>query len=181
VSDRKRVGIVHEHDVLRRGIASCLEEDPSLELAFAVAEGPPSEPIDVAVVSPRALAATSFESPVVLFREETSGTSSVRGARVYAALSLPRLTAEQLAASVRAAAARLRVSEQAGGREASRLDERRLKVLRLLASGETTKEISEKLSYSERTIKSFIRDVKYELSARSRAEAVAEGIRQGLI
>ena len=181
MSDRKRVGVVHEHDVLRRGIAGCLEEDPSLELAFAVAEGPPPEPIDVAVVSPRALAATSFDSPIVLFQEEAGARRSVRGARVYATLSLPRLTAEQIAASVRAAAARLRVSEQADGRETSRLDERRLQVLRLLASGESTKEISAKLSYSERTIKSFIRDVEYELSARSRAQAVAEAIRQGLI
>jgi DNA-binding NarL/FixJ family response regulator len=54
-------------------------------------------------------------------------------------------------------------------------------VLRLLAAGETTKSISAKLAYSERTIKTVIRDLQNELSARSRAHVVAEAMRQGLI
>jgi len=181
MTDRKRVGVVHEHDILRRGIAGCLEEDHALALTFSVAEGPPPEPVDVAVVSPRALAVTKLDCPVVVFQDGPLATSSVRAAGVYATLSLARLTAEQLVASVRAAAAGLGVSDQGAAREPSRLDERRLQVLRLLAAGETTKEISTKLSYSERTIKSLIRDVEYELGARSRAQAVAEAIRQGLI
>ena len=181
VSEPKRVGVVHEHDVLRRGIASCLDEDPALAVVFAVAEEPPSEAIDVAVVSSRALAATSFDCPVVLFRETTAQGPLVERETVYATLSLPQLTAEQLVASVRAAAVGLRVSEQETDRAAGRLDERRLEVLRLLAAGETTKSISAKLAYSERTIKTVIRDLETELSARSRAHAVAEAMRQGLI
>ena len=182
MSDRKRVGVVHEHDVLRHGIAGCLREDDALTLVFAVPEGPVPEPVDVAVVSSHALASTSFDCPLVLFQEAASSTTSTRaGAPVYATLSLPRLTAEQLVASVRAAAAGLKVSELSAAPAPSRLDERRLQVLRLLAAGETTKTISAKLSYSERTIKTLIRDVEYELSARSRAQAVAEAIRQGLI
>src|ERR671926_1041271 len=181
VSDRKRVGVVHEHDVLRQGIAGCLAEDDSLTLVFAVPEGPVPEPVDVAVVSSHALASTSFDCPLVLFQEAASSTTPKAGAPVYATLSLPRLTAEQLVASVRAAAAGLKVSELSAAPAPSRLDERRLQVLRLLAAGETTKTISAKLSYSERTIKTLIRDVEYELSARSRAQAVAEAIRQGLI
>jgi DNA-binding NarL/FixJ family response regulator len=181
VSEPKRVGIVHEHDLLRRGIASCLAEDPALVVVFAVADDPPDEAIDVAVVSSRALAATSFDVPVVLFRDTTAQGPVVQREMVYATLSLPQLTAEQLVASVRAAAVRLRVSEQDVQRAAGRLDERRLEVLRLLAAGETTKSISAKLAYSERTIKTVIRDLETELSARSRAHAVAEAMRQGLI
>ena len=182
MSERKRVGVVHEHDVLRQGIAGCLAEDDSLTLVFAVREGPVPEPVDVAVVSSQALASTSFDAPLVLFQEAPTRTTSTRaGASVYATLSLPRLTAEQLVASVRAAAAGLKVSELSAAPAPSRLDERRLEVLRLLAAGETTKTISAKLSYSERTIKTLIRDVEYELNARSRAQAVAEAIRQGLI
>jgi DNA-binding CsgD family transcriptional regulator len=181
VSDRKRVGVVHEHDVLRHGIAGCLQEDESLTLVFAVPEGPVPEAVDVAVVSAHALSTSSFDFPLVLFHEGATRTLARGGGQVYATLSLPRLTAEQLVASVRAAAAGLRVSELAAGPAPSRLDERRLEVLRLLAAGETTKTISAKLSYSERTIKTLIRDVEYELSARSRAQAVAEAIRQGLI
>ncbi|HYZ79304.1 MAG TPA: LuxR C-terminal-related transcriptional regulator [Gaiellaceae bacterium] len=181
MSDRKRVGVVHEHDVLRHGIAGCLKEDESLTLVFAVPEGPSPEAVDVAVVSTHALSSSSFDCPLVLFHEGTPRSPTSRGSQVYATLSLPRLTAEQLVASVRAAAAGLRVSELTTAPAPSRLDERRLEVLRLLAAGETTKTISAKLSYSERTIKTLIRDVEYELSARSRAQAVAEAIRQGLI
>jgi DNA-binding CsgD family transcriptional regulator len=182
VTDRKRVGVVHEHDVLRHGIAGCLEEDDSLTLVFAVRDGPLPEPVDVAVVSSRALASSSFDVPLVLFQEGAPAATPARSSpAVYATLSLPRLTAEQLVASVRAAAAGLKVSELDTAPAPSRLDERRLEVLRLLAAGETTKSISAKLSYSERTIKTLIRDVEYELSARSRAQAVAEAIRQGLI
>ena len=181
VSDRRRVGVVHEHDVLRHGIAGCLREDESLTVVFAVAEGPPPEPVDVAVVSAHALSTVTFDCPLVLFHEHAPRAAAPRGAGVYATLSLPRLTAEQLTASVRAAAAGLKVSELESASAPSRLDERRLEVLRLLAAGETTKTISERLSYSERTIKTLIRDVEYELSAKSRAQAVAEAIRQGLI
>ena len=181
MSEPKHVGVVHEHDVLRRGIAGCLEEDPSLEVVFAVAEAPPNEAIDVAVVSSRALAAESFDCPLVLFRDTTASGPVVQRDSVYATLSLPQLTAEQLVASVRAAAVGLRVSEQEAQPVAGRLDERRLEVLRLLAAGETTKSISAKLAYSERTIKTVIRDLETELGARSRAHAVAEAMRQGLI
>ena len=181
VSEPKRVGVVHEHDILRRGIAGCLEEDRALEVVFAVADAPPDEPIDVAVVSSRALAAESFDCPLVLFRDMTASGPVVQRDAVYATLSLPQLTAEQLVASVRAAAVGLRVSEQEAQRSAGRLDERRLEVLRLLAAGETTKSISAKLAYSERTIKTVIRDLETELGARSRAHAVAEAMRQGLI
>ena len=177
----KRVGIVHEHDLLRRGIASCLAEDPALVVVFAVAEEPPVESVDVAVVSSRALAATSFDVPVVLFRDTAAQGPVIQRETVFATLSLPQLTAEQLVASVRAAAVHLRVSEQDVQRAAGPLDERRLEVLRLLAAGETTKSISAKLAYSERTIKTVIRDLQNELSARSRAHVVAEAMRQGLI
>jgi DNA-binding CsgD family transcriptional regulator len=180
-SEPKRVGVVHEHDLLRRGIASCLTEDPALVVVFAAADEPPDDSIDVAVVSSRALAATSFDVPVVLFRDTAAQGPVIERETVFATLSLPQLTAEQLVASVRAAAVRLRVSEQDVERAAGPLDERRLEVLRLLAAGETTKSISTKLAYSERTIKTVIRDLQNELSARSRAHVVAEAMRQGLI
>ena len=35
VSEPKRVGVVHEHDVLRRGIASCLDDDLALDVETA--------------------------------------------------------------------------------------------------------------------------------------------------
>ena len=93
-SEPKRVGVVHEHDLVRRGIASCLGEDRALVVVFAVAEEPPTESIDVAVVSSRALAATSFDVPVVLFRDSAAQGPVIQRETVFATLSLPQLTAE---------------------------------------------------------------------------------------
>ena len=177
----KRVGVVHEHDVLRRGIAECLEEDHLLTVVFAVSDGPAPEPIDVAVVSTLALTTTSLDCNLVVFGDDLARVRVEHRAHVCAALSLGMGTAEQLIASVRAAAVGLHVEAANQGPKASRLDERRLEVLRLLADGDSTRLISSKLCYSERTIKSLIQDVESELNANNRAHAVAAAIRNGLI
>ena len=91
------------------------------------------------------------------------------------------MTAESLTATVRAVAAGFRVDHPKPDRERSRLDDKRRQILRLLAQGAATRDISKTLCYSERTIKALIQDVTRELRAETRAQAVAEAIRQGLI
>lgn len=54
-------------------------------------------------------------------------------------------------------------------------------MLALLAAGAATREIAQRLGYSERTIKNSIREVLVALHVSSRTQAVAEGIRLGLI
>lgn len=54
-------------------------------------------------------------------------------------------------------------------------------VLRMLADGDTTREIAQQLSYSERTVKSIVHDVLAKLNCRTRAHAVALAVRQGVI
>ncbi|MGH2720451.1 MAG: LuxR C-terminal-related transcriptional regulator, partial [Actinomycetota bacterium] len=71
------------------------------------------------------------------------------------------------------------LAERGGGPD--RLELRELEVLRMLAAGAGTREIAEALCYSERTVKTLIQEVERELGARSRAQAVAEGIRLGII
>jgi DNA-binding NarL/FixJ family response regulator len=63
----------------------------------------------------------------------------------------------------------------------SGLSERELNVLRLLADGLDTNEVSAKLFYSERTVKNIIHDVTSRLELRNRTHAVAYAIKQGLI
>jgi DNA-binding NarL/FixJ family response regulator len=97
---------------------------------------------------------------------------------------LPRqgLTVEMVLAAVRAAAAGLRVDAAAPeARSDTLFDERRLEVLGLLAQGADTRKIAEELRYSERTVKTLIHDIELRLGARTRAQAVAEAIRIGLI
>ena len=63
----------------------------------------------------------------------------------------------------------------------SGLTERELDVLRLLAEGLDTSEVSGRLFYSERTVKNIIHDVTSRLELRNRTHAVAYAIKQGLI
>jgi DNA-binding NarL/FixJ family response regulator len=61
------------------------------------------------------------------------------------------------------------------------LAQREVDVLRLLAEGLDTVEIANKLSYSERLIKSVIQTVVKRLELRNRTHAVAYAIRVGIL
>jgi DNA-binding NarL/FixJ family response regulator len=107
------------------------------------------------------------------------------------------LTPETLASAVRAAAdgtsvvtpdllehllAKLPENNEpkpAGGR--ARLTDREQQVLALIAAGHPTREVALELSYSERTVKNVLHDVVTKLNARSRSQAVAFAVREGLI
>jgi DNA-binding NarL/FixJ family response regulator len=103
------------------------------------------------------------------------------------------LTAEALGDAVRAAASgsgvvtpdllgRLVSGLQAEERPAMpRLTDREQQVLALIAEGHPTREVALQLSYSERTVKNVLHDVVTKLNARSRSQAVAFAVREGLI
>ncbi|GAA1990934.1 helix-turn-helix transcriptional regulator [Kitasatospora viridis] len=61
------------------------------------------------------------------------------------------------------------------------LSEREVEVLRFLSEGLSTKQISAKLSYSERTVKSVVHDVVTRLNLRNRTHAVVHALRAGVI
>ena len=63
----------------------------------------------------------------------------------------------------------------------SRLTQREQQVLGLVAAGHATREVAEQLSYSERTVKNVLHDVVTKLNARTRSQAVAFAVREGLI
>lgn len=63
----------------------------------------------------------------------------------------------------------------------SRLNDREQQVLTLIAAGHPTREVAEQLCYSERTVKNVLHDVVTKLNARSRSQAVAYAVREGLI
>jgi DNA-binding NarL/FixJ family response regulator len=64
---------------------------------------------------------------------------------------------------------------------AEHLTPREAEVLRLLADGLGNKDIAQRLSISEHTIKFHIRSILGKLGAASRTEAVTRGLRSGLI
>jgi DNA-binding NarL/FixJ family response regulator len=69
----------------------------------------------------------------------------------------------------------------AGGRETERLTSREHAVLSLVAEGVPSREIANRLAYSERTIKNILHDVITKLGARSRSHAVAVAVRERII
>lgn len=67
------------------------------------------------------------------------------------------------------------------GAASGALAAREVDVLRLLAEGASTRDISEHLAYSERTVKNIVRDLLVKLNCRTRAHAVGLATRQGVI
>ena len=168
-----QVGIVDEHEMFALGLKTCLAGSPLVKVSPVI-----DDDVDVVIVSPRLAEERRFSRPLVICGDPPNRLAP--GNEVMAVLGRATLTAEQLMASIHAAAVGLRVinSDQP---PVPRLAGRGLEVLALLAAGADTKEIAEQLGYSDRTIKSVIRDVQLRLGAKNRVQAVAEGIRQGLI
>ncbi|MDP2712544.1 MAG: response regulator transcription factor [Solirubrobacteraceae bacterium] len=80
----------------------------------------------------------------------------------------------------------LRSSPEPSDEESPRLSDQRLtereqRVLALIADGHLTRGVAEQLCYSERTVKNVLHDVVTKLNARSRSQAVAHAVRDGLI
>lgn len=61
------------------------------------------------------------------------------------------------------------------------LNEREIDVLRMLADGSDTREIAQRLCYSERTVKTIIQDITRRFGLRNRSHAVAYAVRHGII
>lgn len=59
--------------------------------------------------------------------------------------------------------------------------ERELSLLRLLAEGENNRSIAARLHLSEQTVKNLLSDIYRKLGVRTRSEAVAVALRQGVI
>lgn len=177
------VGVVDEHDIFRRGIVACLGSDAGLQVVYEARTGPVPVPVDVTVASARTVTRLIGPGPVLVCSDGRTPEDRFGSVRVIAVLPRDRLTEDQIVAAVRAAASGLRVGVAPAEPPAApgNLPERSIEILRLLAEGCSTHEISAAIGYSERTIKSAIQAVERRLGARGRAHAVAEAIRLGLI
>lgn len=61
------------------------------------------------------------------------------------------------------------------------MSEREREVLRLVAQGLDTREIAERMCYSQRTVKTILHDITNRFQLRNRSHAVAYAMREGLI
>ena len=137
--------------------------------------------------------------PLVVLLEDLDGEAAARMLRAGARAVLPRSAApEEIRAAVRAAAAGLASlpaalagallegtpPDGAGAPVDSGdhvLTTRERQVLTLLGEGLVNKEIAVRLGISEHTVKTHLAAIYEKLDASNRAEAVARGLRRGLI
>jgi DNA-binding NarL/FixJ family response regulator len=123
---------------------------------------------------------------VGLLRRDTLTPEALAAAVQGAVSGTSVVSSELLVALVRDGAATSREVARDGdgpqpGDDARRLTAREQQVLRLVAEGHPTRTVAERLCYSERTVKNVLHDVVAKLGARSRAQAVAHAVRDGLI
>ena len=136
-------------------------------------------------------------TPFVVLLEDLDGEAGARALRAGARAVLPRSASpEEIRAAVRAAAAGLASlpATLAGAlldgtsRDGARvgtgddiLTPREREILTLLGEGLVNKEIGARLGISEHTVKSHLTAIYEKLEASNRAEAVATGLRRGLV
>jgi DNA-binding NarL/FixJ family response regulator len=203
--------VLDTHTIYRRGLVACLdllEEVESVAEAERVRdawEHPALFEADLVLVDPSLPGGADFVTGVrenvgarVIICASEAGKDAALSALQAGAVGYLRkdeLTPETLSSAVRAAAdgtsvvaadmlehllAKLPDSGEAKPAPA-RLTDREQQVLALIAAGHPTREVALELSYSERTVKNVLHDVVTKLNARSRSQAVAFAVREGLI
>jgi two-component system, NarL family, nitrate/nitrite response regulator NarL len=205
-----RVLVVSANRLAQAGLGALVEQAEGLEVAGAISpedaaaevarSGPEAVLIDSAAGESDALALVeelrrAFPAPLIAVLADASETVAYAigagaGAVLPAAVS-PGALARALAAAAAGltvlgpemATGLLRVSPEVDSapQPVERLTPRESEVLQLLARGLTNAEIARRLSVSEHTAKFHVGAVLGKLGARSRAEAVALGLRLGWI
>lgn len=205
-----RVLVVDDHPIVREGLATVLQDMPDLDVVACAASAEEAIRLvgahhpDVVLLDlelpgiggvdaiptilssgdgTQVLVFTAYDSDERVF-------GAVRaGARGYL---LKGAGADEIARGIRAVAsgesyleprvaARLLQEVSAPRRFAGLLTERERTVLRLVAAGQSNKQIARTLSISERTVKFHVTSIYRKLNADNRAQAVALANQRGLL
>ncbi len=204
-----RVVVVDDHPVVRHGLMAILRWEQDIELAGEAADGAEAVRLileqrpDVVLLDLRLPQLSGIEvmrrvrsqAPNTRFlvlttydTDEYIAPALAAGAQGYL---LKDAEPDELARAIHAlmqggAALEPSVAARVLGRMAADesgegLSDRELEVLRLLPSGASNKAIANQLGLSENTVKSHISHIFAKLGVQSRAEAVSEAIRRGLL
>jgi DNA-binding NarL/FixJ family response regulator len=205
-----RIYVLDQHAIYRRGMAACLEALEGVEgvgHAGSVGEAdadPALGRADVVIVDPSIdggfdfIASVARDAPTKVVACASGGSDdtvlAAIGAGAVGFLRKDTLTTAGLASAVRAAydgagvlapdlLGLMRGQPRDNGASLinARLTDREQRVLALIADGHQTREVAERLCYSERTVKNVLHEVAVKLNARSRSQAVAHAVREGLI
>jgi DNA-binding NarL/FixJ family response regulator len=202
---RIRVFSVDDHPLLREGIAAIINNQPDMQVIGQAANGkdavqefkkhqpdvtlmdlrlPDMSGIDAMIAiraefpEARIILLTTFEGDVEIKRALEAG------ARGYLLKSMPPKELVEVIRQVHAG--KKRIPPQLAAQLAEHMSDealttREVEVLRQIAGGNRNRDIAERLFISEETVKVHIKHIMEKLGASDRTQAVAIGIRRGII
>jgi len=207
MSDVKTIRVLSadDHPLLREGIATLINSQPDMKLIAEAANGqeaihqfnqhrpdvtlmdlrlPDISGIDAVIAirsqhpEARIIMLTTFEGDVEIQRALEAG------ARGYLLKSMPPKDMVEAIRQVHAGKKRIpaeiasHLAEHMGDEA---LTEREIEVLRAIAEGNRNRDIANQLFISEETVKVHIKHIMEKLNASDRTQAVAIGVRRGII
>ncbi|HEX3183231.1 MAG TPA: response regulator transcription factor [Pyrinomonadaceae bacterium] len=205
MSDQIRVFSVDDHPLLREGIAALVNNQPDMTLVAEAATGaealerfkqhvpdvtlmdlrlPDMSGIDILIAirtefpEARIIMLTTFEGDVEIHRALQAG------ARGYVLKNMPPSQLLDVIRQVHAGKKRIPpeiASQLAEHMTDESLTEREVEVLRQVADGNRNRDIAKNLFISEETVKVHIKHIMEKLGATDRTQAVAIGVRRGII
>ena len=204
-----RILIVDDHSVVRKGLRTFLGLDPDFEIVGEASDGqeavqkahelkPDVVLMDLLMPRMDGITAIGHIRRDLPDTEVIALTSVLEDAKVVGAVRagaigylLKDTEADELCRAIKAAAAgQVQLSPQAAAtlmREVRApespepLSERETDVLRLLARGNSNKEIAQALILSEKTVKTHVSNILGKLSVPSRTQAALYAVRIGLV
>ena len=194
-----RLAIAAPAAVTRAGLEALAASDPNVQVAGAFDDlsgvGEAGADVVLAALPVSELAPGEGRAPayVLLGAGAEPPAWSAEALRLGVRAMLPRdAGAEEILAAVAAAAAgmavimpqeleRLLPSAPVAAAQGSKLTARELEVLRMMAEGAANKTIAWKLGISEHTVKFHVASILAKLGAGTRTEAVAIGVRRGMV
>lgn len=205
MSEQIRVFSVDDHPLLREGIAALVNHQPDMTLVAEASTGaeaiqlfkqhlpdvtlldlrlPDMSGIDILIAirtefpEARVIILTTFEGDVEIHRALQAG------ARGYVLKNMPPSELLDVIRQVHAGKKRIPpaiASHLAEHMSDENLTDREVEVLQQVAGGNKNRDIAKKLFISEETVKVHIKHIMEKLGATDRTQAVAIGVRRGII
>jgi two-component system, NarL family, response regulator LiaR len=204
-----RILVIDDHPVVREGLVASLEDDPEFQVVGAAGSLDEALPqvtarrpdvilldlelprVDGLSAIPILGAAHTDARILILTAYDTDERvlGAIRGgAKGYLLKGAPLSEIARAIRAVHAGETYLEpriaskiVAELGPGRKTGALSRREREVLRLVAGGQSNKQIAQALGITERTVKFHVASVMNKLGAENRAQAVALAGRRGLI